>query len=98
MRELLVDPHALAPTTSNVDCMLRAGGSTASVGEVAVAVRSFSGVVEVVRVVKRKGMEEVHLLYDDKDEVQEKEEKKGKSVWDTISRYIHVDIIMMCML
>lgn len=67
--------------------MFRAGGATATVGQVAVAVRSFSGVVEVVRVAKRKGMEEVHLLYDDEDGVQQKEEKRGKSMWDTLSRY-----------
>lgn len=70
-----------------VPCVFRGVGATGTVGQMAVAVRSFSGVVEVVRVVKKKGMEEVRLLYDDKEEALEKEEKGGRSMWDTISRY-----------
>ena len=68
----------------------RAGASSLSAGQIPVVVRSFSGVVEAVRVAKRKGMEGAHLLYEDKDEEQkqkqEEEGKSGRSMWDTISR------------
>ena len=45
-------------------------------------VRSFSGEVHIVRVEKRKGMEDVRLLYSE----GEAEDRDQGSVWDTLSR------------
>lgn len=51
-----------------------------------VAVSSFSGVVHIVRVEKRSGMEDARLLYS--DDTAEMEEESQGSVWDTLSRYM----------
>ena len=62
-----------------------------------VAVRSFSGEVHVVRVEKRKGMEEVRLLYDDDDNSSADGEKESPgSVWDTLSRYSAEISVSLC--
>ena len=58
-------------------------------GEVSVTVQSFSGVLEVVRVGKRPGMEKAQLLYDSQEEGKERGSggsEEGKSVWEAISR------------
>lgn len=51
------------------------------------AVRSFSGEVQTVRVEKRKGMEDARLLYSDKEkDTSDKEQESQASMWDTLSR------------
>lgn len=52
-----------------------------------VAVSSFSGEVHVVRVEKRSGMEDAHLLYGNEETAETEKESQG-SVWDTLSRYV----------
>ena len=67
-------------------------GGERSGDSIVISVNSFRGAGLVVQVAKKPGMEDAHLLYDDKEgagleekEVESEEKKAG--LWDSLSRW-----------